>query len=289
MKFLLKTALSAFVALGMMATANAQDDESQVQDPMVEEELPVEEEDTGAYGEEPQQPPAEELGHDRPMPSGEMRTEEETEVVPVIPVVPVDPDAVDEEERTGVITAPVEEEVEEEDRRPMFGLGVSAGAGVTGFANDNANDIIDPGVDYTARLHVGGNSPIGLEAGYVGSAQNIDTTGLDNSAVLISNGVEGALRLNLSTGVVQPYVIGGLAWRRYDITNEDFNTSSVNDEDDILEVPVGAGLAWRYGGALVDGRANYRFASQEDLIPGVNNDDLGLDTWSFTLRAGWEF
>jgi hypothetical protein len=295
MKFLLTTALSAFVALGT-ATVHAQEDETT--DPYGEEAAEeVDEqidEESGAYGEEAQPPATEEM--EQPAPAGEQGMEgEETETVPVIPVVPVDPDEIErDQERVMEGDAEMTEEEKARDeevsrRAPTAGIGVSAGAGVIGFSNGDVNDIIDPGVAYTARLHVGGNSPIGFEAGYIGSAHNVDAAGLDGDSVLVSNGIEGAVRLNLGTGLVQPYVLGGLAWRRYDITNEDFNTSDVREEDDVLEIPVGAGLAWRYGGVLVDGRAAYSFATQEDLLPGVEDDDLGLDSWNFTLRAGFEF
>jgi len=277
MKVLLTTALSSFVALGTVS-AWAADASTDVNGDQTQDQTINPDDQSGAYGSDTQQPAT---GEDVTKPKTE-------EVVPVIPVVPVVPEADTEHHRDDALTA-ADLDRAERHRNPMAGVGITAGAGVTGFANSNVNNIIDPGVDYQVKLDFGTHSPLGLEAGYIGSAQNISARGLDNSAVLISNGVEGDLKLKLGAGLVQPYVMGGAAWRRYDITNESFNTSDVRDQDDVFELPVGAGIGWNYGGLLVDGRAAYRFAMQENLLPGVGSSDLGLDAWSFTLRAGWQF
>ncbi len=182
---------------------------------------------------------------------------------------------------------PAEIQVMEEPKKGP-GFSVSAGGGVFGFAGD-ANDLADEGGAYTARLGIGTRQLVGFEVAYVGTAQDVDALGLDDDAVLISNGVEGVARLNIGTFQLQPYILGGVGWKRYDMVNEDFNTSSIEDNDDVIEFPVGGGLSWRYEGFLLDGRGTYNFATEEDLIADVATDDQGLDTWNVTLKAGVEF
>jgi hypothetical protein len=64
----------------------------------------------------------------------------------------------------------------------------------------------------------------GVEAAYIGNARNIDALGLDGNARLISNGAEGALRLEHSDRELEPDVADrtfgfvGLGWSHYNVT-----------------------------------------------------------------------
>jgi len=123
--------------------------------------------------------------------------------------------------------------------------------------------------------------------------------------VLVGNGVQGALRLNATVDFpVQPFIFAGAAWRRYDLTNENFNTSDVASKDDVLEIPMGVGIAGHFGGALVDLRGEFRASTMEDMVPataGGNNDiadAVGVDTgsnsaamhrWGAKATIGYEF
>jgi hypothetical protein len=173
-----------------------------------------------------------------------------------------------------------------------IGVGLSIGGGGFGFVDSTARDFTDVGGSWEARLSVGTRSPIALEAAYVGSAQGIDAIGLDPDAILVGNGVEGVARINLGRAEIQPFVFGGAGWRHYRVTNADFNLSNVSNRDNVLEVPLGAGLAWRTGGVFFDVRGTYRLAFFDDLIsPGPADAFSGadLDSWNATLRLGFEF
>ena len=175
--------------------------------------------------------------------------------------------------------------------RPL-GMSLAVGGGVTAFADDEMREFVDLAGSWEARLTLGTRQRIAVEASYLGSAQSIDSLGLDQDAVLLSSGVGGALRLNLLTDRFQPYVLAGAAWRRYDVVNSDFNTSSVSDEDDVLETPVGIGFSYRYEPLIVDARGVYRRVFYDDLIqPAVaaGQEELGLHTWTANLMAGFEF
>jgi hypothetical protein len=195
-----------------------------------------------------------------------------------------------------VVIAPVEEEEPAKKGITPFGMAISAGGGVTDFLDNDAEDMTEIGGAWDVRLALGTRSWIGLEAGYIGSMHDIAALGLDPDAALMSNGLEGLVRVNLGTFAIQPYAVGGVGWSRYELVNDDFNTSSVNDEDDVLTVPVGAGLSTYLGrgeaGAfMLDARFTYRAAFREDLLdPGTGNEEQeDLDNWAATLRLGYEF
>jgi outer membrane protein OmpA-like peptidoglycan-associated protein len=179
-----------------------------------------------------------------------------------------------------------------------FGMAITIGGGVVGFLDDDARELGHTGGAWEARLTFGTRTPLAVEAAYVGTAQGIDALGLDDSAVLLGTAVEGNLRLNFATAFLQPYLFGGVGYTRYSITNEDFNTSSVNDSEEMGHIPFGAGLGFQWGGFLFDVRGTMRAAFEDDLVdePAVEDDPLDdrdtrtdLDTWSAAARIGWEF
>jgi hypothetical protein len=170
-----------------------------------------------------------------------------------------------------------------------IGMEASIGGGVIGFTEKNLTDVTDPGGSWTARFTVGTRSYIAGELAYVGTAQSINSLGLDSNTLLLSNGIEGALRLNLiDQGMWQPYGFVGLAWKHYGLVNEGINTSSVREEDNVGEVPFGAGLAFRFEGFVADARIEYRPAFNNDLMV-AGGDDSKLNAWGANARIGWEF
>jgi outer membrane protein OmpA-like peptidoglycan-associated protein len=172
-----------------------------------------------------------------------------------------------------------------------FGIGLGVGGGVTAFADDQMREFADVAGSWEARLTLGTRQRLAVEAAYLGSVQSIDSLGLDEDAMLLSNGFGGALRLNLATDRVQPYVLAGAAWRRYEVVNSNFNTSSMNDEDDVLETPFGVGLSYRYEHLILDARGVYRRAFYNDLIDttAAGQEGFALHTWTANLMAGFEF
>lgn len=205
----------------------------------------------------------------------------------------------------GAGTAMADTVVVEEDYWPAsgYGIGVSVGAGVADFADRDMRATTDTGGMWDLRVVVGTRTPIALEGAYVGTAQSIDSRFSDqHSATLIGTGVEGALRVNLIPfEQFTPYALAGLGYKRYDVRGQDFRTADtgVADEDTLLEVPLGAGLSYRYEGFIADARFTYRIAAGEDLVisqDGIDDvdvetdpDALGLDNWAATARVGWEF
>jgi hypothetical protein len=112
----------------------------------------------------------------------------------------------------------------------------------------------------------------------------MNTLGLDDKALLLSNGSEGAFRMNALRGPLQPYAFVGVAWRHYAIVNSSVNTSSVNNSDDVGEIPFGLGMSYRYKRLIADMRVTYRQAFATDLI-----GDTNLSTWGAAAKVGFEF
>ena len=174
----------------------------------------------------------------------------------------------------------------------ILGMEATVGGGVTGFIDETPRNTATTGGLWEARLMFGSRLPLAVEAAYVGSAQNIDALGLAGNAVLVGNGAEGDLRLNLTRSRVQPYLFGGIGWTHYQLSNMSnvSNTSSVLDKDDIGTVPLGAGVAARLGRSfIVDIRGTYRATFNDNLFRAMSANNNSLQSWGATGRLGFEF
>ena len=174
----------------------------------------------------------------------------------------------------------------------VLGMEATVGGGVTGFIDETPRNTATTGGTWEARLMFGSRLPLAVEAAYIGSAQSIDALGLANNAVLVGNGAEGNLRINLTRARVQPYLFGGIGWTHYQLTNMSSvaNTSSVLDKDDIGTVPLGAGISARLGRAfIVDVRGTYRATFNDDLFRAMTNNNNSLQSWAAAGRLGFEF
>jgi hypothetical protein len=175
---------------------------------------------------------------------------------------------------------------------PMSALGVEAtvGGGVIGFIDQNARNMTGTGASWDARLMFGSRLPIAIETAYVGSVQNIDALGLANNAILLGNGVEGTLRVNLIRARIQPYLFGGAGWTHYQLTNTNTTTSSVQGKDDVGMVPLGGGVTARLAGSfLIDVRATYRATFNDDLLRAAATTANSMQSWNVGGRVGFEF
>jgi len=123
------------------------------------------------------------------------------------------------------------------------------GGGVMGFTDEEARDLTDPGGSWEARVTVGTRTPVAIEGAYIGSAQNLEFPGLDEDALVVGNGAEATLRVNiLPSFFVQPYVFGGLGWTYYSIEEAD---TAGDDSDNVFSLPYGAGVSFRVAQSLL--------------------------------------
>jgi hypothetical protein len=194
---------------------------------------------------------------------------------------------------TTVVTPPDDDYGE----RERAGIAITAGAGASGFTNSNLRGETEFGGDWGVRLTFGTRSPLAFEASYIGSAQRIEALGLDDNAYLVSNGAQGALRFNITADLpVQPFLFAGLAWRRYDLANTATNLSDVDDVDNVVELPLGAGIAGKAAGLIIDVRGEFRPAFDEDLLPQAiegttlePGDAVPMHRWGVNANLGYEF
>jgi hypothetical protein len=130
---------------------------------------------------------------------------------------------------------------------------------------------------------------------YVGSARKIEALGLNSDAFLLGNGVEGVARLNvpltMEAFLLEPYTFGGVGWQRYNLMTDSANTSSIDDVDDLVSVPLGLGLAFGFSGVTLDARATYRHAFGSDLFGSKTSsfDDTSMNSWGAGGSLGFEF
>ena len=165
-----------------------------------------------------------------------------------------------------------------------LGLQVEVGGGVQKFIDRTTSDVTGAAGAWTARLSVGTRSHIAAEAAYVGSTQALNALGVADKARLTSNGVEGLLRVNVLTGAWQPYAAAGYTFRRYNVSNTAVNTSSVADAANVNELPVAAGIAYRFRPLVTDLRFTLHNAFGRPLIPDAN-----LSSYSVDAKVGFEF
>jgi hypothetical protein len=172
-----------------------------------------------------------------------------------------------------------------------IGASVLLGGGYEDFSNSTMRNMTSGGGNWNARLVAGTRQYVGLEAAYVGAARNIETLGLSTNSNLISNGLEGALRVNVPvvTGLslVEPFGFIGLGWQHYNVTNYSSTaTSDITDRDDVMTVPYGGGLAFSYNMFMADARFTYRQTYMNDLLRANGGS---LSTWGVTGQVGVEF
>jgi len=171
-----------------------------------------------------------------------------------------------------------------------LGTGLLVGGGFEDFTNDSLRGMTGGAGTWNARAIAGTRQFIGVEAAYVGAARGVDALGVQSNAVLVSNGVEGALRLNIpvvmrSRQLLEPFGFVGVGWSRYQVTNTNVNTSSLATNDDIMSLPMGGGLEYAIGRFMADARFTYRATYYNDLMRTGGN----LNNWGVSTQVGVSF
>ncbi len=187
-------------------------------------------------------------------------------------------------------------------RRPedyRLGVGMMFGGGITDFESQSVREMTGTGGAWDVRLIFGQREVLALETAYVGSAHYISAAGLDNDAMLVSNGAEGALRLNIPIidhgSIIEPFGFVGLGWSRYELTQTAYNRSNLTTAENVMEVPYGAGLTMGSDGFLVDIRFTYRSTYYDQLMrvpssaSSTTGDSQRLNSWSLGAHIGFEF
>lgn len=181
--------------------------------------------------------------------------------------------------------------------KSQIGVGLVIGGGITGFTDALMRDTISNNVGglWDARLSIGTHVPIGFDISYLGSAAELRTLDDQSNGTLVGTAVEGAVRFNvLPHFSVNPYVFAGLGWQRYDVRDASFAQSDtgLRNEDDLLVVPMGAGISYRAtSGLTADVRGTFRAADDSGLLSVREGTDgnAELHTWEASAAVGYEF
>ena len=177
------------------------------------------------------------------------------------------------------------------------GLYGFVGGGATNFTQPGAVGATSIGGYWDVRLGVGSRSILGGELAYVGGSRDISALGLNNSAFLTNNGVEGVARLNVPITsknvpfLIEPYTFGGIGWQHYSLVDASSNTSSVKSDDDIMTIPMGIGMSFGFSAVTLDIRGTYRHAIGSNLLGSETSsfDDTSLNSWGAGAALGFEF
>ena len=107
--------------------------------------------------------------------------------------------------------------------------------------------------------------------------------------MLLANGVEGTLRLNIPiitrATLLEPFAFGGIGYSHYNVTNTASVSASVADTDNVMTVPFGGGFAVGYRAFMADARFTYRQTYYNDLLRAGSN----LNTWGVSGQIGVAF
>jgi opacity protein-like surface antigen len=171
----------------------------------------------------------------------------------------------------------------------QFNQGIKPSFGIMGDVGVNRYDRslaapTEPGVAYGARVDLSPARNIGIELGYEGALNNLNSR-FSSDGRLMTNQVGGDLRINLVPptydlpGGLRPFVFGGVAYQR--ITTQNF-TPGMSDANAVA-VPVGAGIEANLGEHfLIGARGTYNFLFNEaDSFSGGNTDN-----WMATVNIG---
>jgi hypothetical protein len=180
-----------------------------------------------------------------------------------------------------------------------IGVSTILGGGVSGFTDSTMRGATaDVGGLWDLRVTVGTHIPLGIELGYVGTATNLRGLPAGQNGTLVGTTFEGALRYNvLPHFPATPYLFAGIGWQRYDVTNANvtLSDSGMNDMDNLLEFPMGAGMAYRMSGFVFDVRGTFRATTEQNLVlerattSPTSEDFAPMHTWEASAALGYEF
>ena len=154
------------------------------------------------------------------------------------------------------------------------GVGLTVGAGVTGFAAQSLRDTTSPlGGLWDLRAAFGTHTVLALEVGYVGAAMSIRSQLNQEAATLISTTFETDVRVNFAPHYrADPYVFAGLGWQRYTIDDQGWS---------IMET----GVANR-----ADARGTFRAVRDANLVLEQPEHRFApMHNWEVSLAVGHEF
>jgi len=152
----------------------------------------------------------------------------------------------------------------------MRGVSVVGNAGVEGYTGALAPRI-DPGLTYGAALGLRPSKVFGVELGYSGAVNEVET-GASNinastGADIVRNGGSAIATLGLTASPVQPYILAGVGVNSYRVRGATPLLGFQNDVDG--DIPLGAGIRTQFGAFTADARFGYHVPFDDQFAAGV--------------------
>jgi hypothetical protein len=177
---------------------------------------------------------------------------------------------------------------------PVFlskmGSAIMLGGGFEDFTQSVPKSTSTGGGSWNLRLAAGTRKFVGLEAAYVGSARNVQVLGGPTNTTLVSNGAEGALRINVpivaGLTLLEPFGFAGIGWQHYNMSRAAVGTADIATTDDVMTVPYGAGFMVSRGLLMLDARATWHETYYNDIYRASGSK---LNTWGVGGNIGVEF
>ena len=96
--------------------------------------------------------------------------------------------------------------------------------------------------------------------------------------------------IEVGSSPAEPYTFGGIGWNHYSVVTDSANTSSIDDSDDVMTVPLGVEIALGFMGVTLDARATYRQALDSDIFGSETSSfaDTSMNSWG-AGALGFEF
>ncbi len=174
---------------------------------------------------------------------------------------------------------------------------VHAGGAYQNFTQKGAQQLTDPGGNWTVRASWGMDQPIGAEAAYLGSALPVDTPAMTKGSI-VETGIEALVRFGLPLSfqqrrwVLTPYAAAGVGWSAYNLVNApDINAARIRNDDAVFKMPFGFGLSAIYDRVSADARVMWRPAFGDDMFREANitDQEAGQNTFSIGGSLGYHF
>lgn len=170
--------------------------------------------------------------------------------------------------------------------------GVASG-GVTGFMDKAVRDVVssDVGGAFDLRLTLGSRRPLALDISYLGNWANLHDPAGAAGGVLDGMTFEAACRYNFNAGATwDPYAFVGLGWQHYEVRGAtvDLMNVGMRSHDDLVDAPLGAGLAFHHEGFVLDVRATLRVTQYNNLVRDTRTTYAAMDSWQVGAGIGYE-
>ncbi len=169
---------------------------------------------------------------------------------------------------------------EPDTQAPNESFTVAALGGVEGYTGDFA-PLINPGPSWGVLVNVQPTPVLGLELRYSG-ASNPLTVPVFSGGRVVRNGAGVNVKLAVPA-TVEPYVFGGVAVSRANVTDVPEGLGYVDDT--FGSIPVGAGLSFHAGALTAGVRGGVDFAFNDTYLP-VDRD---YTIWNGLVELGATF